>query len=98
MFTCLKRFKRDDDGAAAVELALWMPFFWVVFGMIVDATMLFQYQTRFLDVAREASRQISIDRMSQVEAYSYIVGKFPEIDNIQADTVAAPVVTADQEI
>ncbi len=85
MSMCFERFKRDESGAAAVELALWMPFFWLVFGLIVDATMLFQQQTQFVDVAREASRQVSIDKMTAVEAHAYILERFSDVENIEAD-------------
>ncbi len=95
MSLCIRRFRCDESGAAAVDLALWMPVFWLLFGVIVDATMLFKYQTQFVDVAREASRQVSIDRMTQQEAYDYLVSRFPNIDNIQADVfVDATTVTA----
>lgn len=83
----VKRFKRDESGSASVEIALWMPFFWLVFGLIVDATMLFQQQTQFLDVAREASRQVSIDNMSAVEAHAFILNQFSGIEGIEADVM-----------
>ena len=85
MVLSLGRFKDDESGSAAVELAVWMPFFWLVFGLIVDVTMLFKYQTQFVDVAREASRQVSIDRMTQQEAYTFLVSRFSSIDGIEAE-------------
>ena len=68
----IKRFSDDDDGSASVEMVLWFPLVMLVFGLLVNVTMLFYSQNEALRAIQDANRSISIGRFStpaEVEAY-----------------------------
>ena len=55
----IKRFRKSEDGAALVELAILLPVFLMCFGMIVEgARMMWSYQAVIAGV-RDASRYVA---------------------------------------
>ncbi len=67
------RFRKADDGTATVEAVLWFPIFILVFGLMVDASMIFHGQSKVLRVVQDANRNMSIGRLdTNAEVESYI--------------------------
>ena len=67
------RFLRRQDGTATVEAVLWFPIFIAVFGLMVDAAMIFHGQSKVLRVVQDANRNLSIGRLdTDAEVESYI--------------------------
>ncbi|NNE81022.1 MAG: hypothetical protein HKN18_12205 [Silicimonas sp.] len=67
-----KRFLKRTDGTATVEAVLWFPIFIAVFGLMVDATMIFHGQAKVLRVIQDGNRNLSIGRLTtaaQTETY-----------------------------
>ena len=65
-------FLRREDGTATVEAVLWMPIFFAVFALMVDASMVFHGQSKVLRIIQDANRNMSIGRFTddaQVESY-----------------------------
>lgn len=82
------RFTRDEDGAVTVEFVLWLPVFFLILMLIVDATMVFSAEARLWTVARDAARQISIHRLSAEDAEEFVherSGFKPEKLTVTAD-------------
>lgn len=79
------RIARDEDGGATVEFVLWLPIFMVVVALIVDSTMLLQTQSRFFDLARNASRQVATGAMTEAEAKNYVLTTFGNDSSFQAE-------------
>lgn len=54
------RFRNDERGAATVELVFWLPFFFFLFFVVVDASVFFWRYSAMWDVTRDLAREISI--------------------------------------
>lgn len=94
------RFLRRDDGTATVEAVLWFPIFIAVFGLMVDAAMIFHGQSKVLRVVQDANRNLSIGRLdTDAEVVAYInaelalVGVTPSRTEAQSDMTAGTVST-----
>lgn len=68
----LARFRKEDQGTATVEAVLWLPIFVFIFGLMVDASMIFHNQTKVLRVVQDANRHYSIGRFDAAETETYI--------------------------
>ncbi|MCB2129198.1 MAG: pilus assembly protein [Rhodobacteraceae bacterium] len=55
---------RNEDGAATIEAVLWLPFFILLFGVLVDVSMIFNGQSRLLRIVQDANRNMSIGRLT----------------------------------
>lgn len=72
-------FLRREDGTATVEAVLWFPIFIAVFGLMVDAAMIFHGQAKVLRVIQDGNRNFSIGRLTnEAETETYI-------ENVLAD-------------
>jgi len=94
------RFLRREDGTATVEAVLWFPIFIAVFGLMVDAAMIFHGQSKVLRVVQDANRNLSIGRLdtdAEVEAYINaqlaLVGVTPTRTEASSDMTAGIVST-----
>lgn len=58
-----QRFLRGESGAATIEAVLWLPFFVMLFAMLVDVSMIFHGQTRVMRIIQDANRNTSIGRL-----------------------------------
>lgn len=68
----LTGFLRRNDGTATVEAVLWLPIFMIVFGLMIDASMIYHGQSKVLRVLQDANRNMSIGRFdsdTEIEAY-----------------------------
>ena len=69
-------FSTSEDGSASVEGVLWVPIFFVIFGLMVDASLIFNGQSHVLRVVQDANRHMSIGRFDDdVDVESYITSR-----------------------
>lgn len=54
------KFLRSESGAATIETVLWLPFFVGIFGLIVDASLMFNAQAALTRTVQDANRAYSI--------------------------------------
>lgn len=66
--TGVRRFVQNEDGAATVEAVVWLPFFFALFGLLTDVSMVFYNQSRLLRIAQDANRNMSVGRLTDVQA------------------------------
>jgi Flp pilus assembly protein TadG len=64
----LGAFLRDEQGAATIELVVWIPFVFALFFLVVDASVFYWQYATLWDTARDAARQISIGTMAPSSA------------------------------
>lgn len=55
-------FARKQDGTATVETVLWLPLFFLAFGLMTDAAMIFNGHSRVTRVVQDANRNLSVGR------------------------------------
>jgi Flp pilus assembly protein TadG len=61
------RFARAESGAVSVEFVLWLPIFFVVLMLIVDAAFLFGGQAYMMRIAQDTNRSISVGVITTME-------------------------------
>lgn len=66
--TGVRRFVRNEDGAATVEAVVWLPFFFALFGLLTDVSMVFYNQSRLLRIVQDANRNMSVGRLTDIQA------------------------------
>jgi TadE-like protein len=64
----MKQFLQNDDGSVTVETVIWLPIFFTIIGLVVDATLLFVGQTQMWSVASDTSRLVAMGRLTVAEA------------------------------
>ena len=72
----IRALLRDREGSTTVEFALWLPIFFMIFGVATDAALLMHKQTQLIDMARTASRQVSLGIATQGEAEAFVTSHF----------------------
>ena len=65
-------FCRDQDGVAAVELAMVLPFLMVLLVGIIDFSALFFLRNNMFTIARDSARALSLQSVSAEEAEQMI--------------------------
>lgn len=67
---------RQEDGGSTVEAVLWMPFFMLLFSMVVDASLVLGGQAEVLRVVQDTNRAVSLGRYPDLEdARAHIVSE-----------------------
>ena len=70
------RFAKRDDGAATVEAVIWLPFFFILFGLLADVSMVFHGQSKLLAIVQAANRNMSIGRLTNVtETQNFVLAE-----------------------
>lgn len=70
----LRRFLRNDTGTATVEFVLWLPLVLLIFGTIVDFSLVLSGEARALRVVQDANRGLSVGHFQTIAAAkSYIL-------------------------
>lgn len=69
--SCLRVFRKNEDGAVTVEFVLWVPVFVIILMLVVDASMLFVTQSNFWGVARDSARRVAVNTMTDTEAETW---------------------------
>lgn len=91
--TCLlSRFVRRDDGVATIETVLWFPFLIALFGLMFDATMVFNTQARIMRVIQDGNREYSIGNLADMTATEDFIEN--RLSGINIKATAASRVTA----
>ena len=71
-----RRFRRDEGGTASVEAVLWFPAWIIIFGLMVDTSMIYHGQSKVLRVVQDANRNMSIGRFTEnSEVQTYIADR-----------------------
>jgi Flp pilus assembly protein TadG len=89
-------FLKKEDGTATVEAVIWLPLFFLVLFLMVDAAMIFAGQSQALRVVQDANRNMSIGRFrTAAETEAYIEQQLARLSaGVNAiSTVTAGVVT-----
>ena len=63
-----KSWRKDEGGAASIEFLLWVPVMVMFLTLTTDATLLMHQQQNLYNVARDASRQVSLGQRTSDEA------------------------------
>lgn len=75
-FSANGTYLSDETGAATIEAVLWLPFFIIIFGLITDASLLFNTQSMLTRVVQDANRNYSIGLLkSEAETEDYILAR-----------------------
>ena len=83
----IKRFFGKEEGTATVEAVLWFPIFILVFGLMVDAAMIFHGQAKVLRVIQDGNRNYSIGRLrTPEETQNYVINTLANL-NITAEAL-----------
>lgn len=84
----LRRFFGKTEGSATIEALLWFPVFFGLFGLMVDATMIFNGHSRVLRVVQDANRNLSVGRLtSETETEDWIIAALVNVSpNVQVTT------------
>lgn len=61
-------FARKSDGGATVEAVLWLPAFFIIFGLIVDVSMIFNGHSLIMRTIQDGNRNFSVGRLSSTAA------------------------------
>ncbi|WP_167853459.1 TadE/TadG family type IV pilus assembly protein [Roseovarius aestuariivivens] len=64
-------FRRDTEGSASVEFVLWMPIFFGILMLVIDASILFMTQSNYWNVSRDTARLVSRHAMDATAAEAY---------------------------
>lgn len=85
------RFGRRENGAVTVEAVLWLPVFFACFGLMVDAAMIFNGQSRVLRIIQDANRNRSVGRLEDAEeTRAYIVTRLNDFTSGAVVNVTEP--------
>ncbi len=79
---CLHRFCRNTEGTATVETVLWLPIFFALFGLMVDASMIFNGHSRVMRVVQDGNRNLSVGRLNtELEVENWISTQLASLSN-----------------
>lgn len=79
---------RREEGGATIETVLWMPFFTLLFGMVVDVSLLMGGQAEILRVVQDTNRAVSLGRYQDLEdARLHILNEINQLSSNSAVTI-----------
>lgn len=64
----LRNWRKEEGGSASIEFLLWVPVMVMFLTLATDATLLMHQQQNLINVARDASRQVSLGQRTSDEA------------------------------
>ncbi len=64
---------RNDDGGVTVEFVIWFPFIVGLAALIADLSLIFTTNANMYDTARDAARQMAVNRADPSEAEAYVL-------------------------
>lgn len=78
----------QEDGGASVEAVIWMPFFLLLFAMVVDASLVLGGQAEVLRVVQDTNRAVSLGRYQDLDvARQHIEAEIVQLSNSALVTV-----------
>lgn len=81
----------DDSGAATVEFVLWLPVVMLVFGLIVDTSVIFGDRSQILRVVQDINRAVSIGHVRSSDDAEAII--LADISNIAPNALVETTLT-----
>jgi Flp pilus assembly protein TadG len=96
MLPSICKFRKCESGTATVEAVIWLPIFFLVLFLMVDAAMIFNGQSQALRVVQDANRKMSIGGFTTpLEVEIYVVERLSRLspDASAVSTVSVGVVT-----
>lgn len=75
----LRRFRSDENGAATIEAVLWIPVFFFLLVLIVDASLMFHGQARALRIVQDNNRAVAVGRIPTTDAEAIILNRLAQI-------------------
>lgn len=94
---------REEDGAATIEVVLWMPVIVLLFALVADTAMIFGAQSQVMRVVQDTNRALSTGRIrdteiAQNQIYTQIAAISPNstvattvVDGLISSSVTMPV-------
>ncbi|WP_343079674.1 TadE family protein [Ostreiculturibacter nitratireducens] len=79
-----RKFRRDTRGSATVEAVLWLPMFFFVLSLAVDASMLFYAHNQVMKIIQDVNRSVSVGRLPIGQAETAIESRLGQYPNAQA--------------
>lgn len=71
-----RSFLRREDGTATVEFVIWLPLVLLVFGLIVDFSLVFGGEAQALRVVQDANRGLSVGHFQTIDsAKAYVLAQ-----------------------
>ena len=64
----MRNFLRRESGTATVEFVLWLPVVMLIFGLIVDVSLVFGGEAQALRVVQDANRGLSVGHFQTIDA------------------------------
>jgi Flp pilus assembly protein TadG len=59
-------FRSDESGTATIEAMLWLPLFFALILVVMDASMAFNAQTRAMRIVQDTNRALAVGRIADV--------------------------------
>ena len=74
--TFARRFTRNEEGSASVEVILWMPIMALVLAVIMNISLVFFGESQMLRVVQDANRAFSLGRFADMdETEQYVINQ-----------------------
>lgn len=84
-------FLRNDTGTATVEFVLWLPLVLLIFGTIVDFSLVLSGEAQALRVVQDANRGLSIGHFESIAAAkSYVLTQVAPLSSRATIDIAVP--------
>jgi hypothetical protein len=82
---------KNQSGAATIEAVIWIPFFILLFCVVVDGTMVFSQRTQAIRIMQDANRSFAVGRLdTPEETETFILDRLrPLSPGASADTSVA---------
>lgn len=58
------RFGRSEDGSSSIEAVIWLPLFFFLIIFVLDASMMFNAQSRALRVVQDTNRALAVGQIA----------------------------------
>lgn len=66
-----RTFRENENGSSTVEVAMWLPVFFLILIGSIEATLLLRAQTKLWSVASDTSRLVALHEMDLKAAKAY---------------------------
>lgn len=96
----LNRFRKDTDGSVTLETLMWIPVYFVLSGLVVDATSIALTQARMQAAVSDAARLVAVGYYTNEQGVAFIqnqaysietfTARISTADNIVTATVSMP--------
>ena len=74
-----RRFFENQFGSATIEFVIWLPWFFMLLMLTVDASFMYMSLTRMENAARDAARRVAVGQFDKDEIIIYALGQLPDL-------------------